>query len=158
MFNLLQLIIFIPILIGFTISSLVTRNNSFEKENEVKPFWQPPGYMFSIVWSILYLLNGYALYYVLSTYKNIPHKQLYIILSLFILQLTLENSWVIYSANLLKSNFNQLLILFVLVFTILTRILHFASLQMVFVSLLISLEIIWLIIAISLQAYNLKVC
>lgn len=154
----LYILIFIPLIISFTISYLFTNNKSFQKNNENKPFWQPPGYMFSIIWSILYLLNGYVLYLVICNKKYFTKINFYFIISLFILQLALENYWVIYTSKIDESDFKQLLILFILVFVILLRILHFSKLLLPLNSLLLCPEIMWLCIAISLQAYNIKKC
>jgi len=102
-----QLVIFIPLILGFVISYIFRNENNFNKDGETKPFWQPPGYMFSIIWSTLYLLNGFALYYVLTNYKGMEWNKLTIILSLFVLQLILENSWVIYTTQIKKVIFTN---------------------------------------------------
>jgi benzodiazapine receptor len=105
--KLLYLTIFLPLIIGFTISYLYTNDKSFEKNNETKPFWQPPGYMFSIIWSILYLLNGYALYTILCNSKKFNKVQFGIIILLFILQLVLENYWIIYTSQINQSDITR---------------------------------------------------
>jgi benzodiazapine receptor len=156
--KLLYLTIFLPLIIGFTISYLYTNDKSFEKNNETKPFWQPPGYMFSIIWSILYLLNGYALYTILCNSKKFNKVQFGIIILLFILQLVLENYWIIYTSQINQSDIYQLIILFTLIFIIILRVIYFSILLLPYIALLLSPEILWLSVAISLQAYNLKIC
>lgn len=51
-------IIFIPLILGFITSSFI--------DSEINglnlPNYMPPSYLFSIVWSALYLLMGYSLY------------------------------------------------------------------------------------------------
>lgn len=150
-------LIFIPLIISFTISSYFTTNSSFIKKDEPKPFWQPPSYMFSLVWSLLYLITGYVLY---NSYinKKISKNAFKWIIFISILQVVLENFWVIYTSYLKETDFNQLVILWILVFVILVKIGLLNVIGETNSALLSSLEIIWLSIAISLLAFNLKKC
>jgi translocator protein len=56
-----------------------------------KPSWNPPGNIFGPVWTILYLMMGYAFYRIWTTKTNIELKNWAI--GLFLLQLTLNFFW-----------------------------------------------------------------
>ncbi len=57
----------IPLAVG-GISGFLTRNGVKEfNANAVKPFFMPPGRLFPVAWTILYLLMGYAAYIVDTT-------------------------------------------------------------------------------------------
>ena len=56
-----------------------------------KPFFQPPGWLFAPVWTMLYLLMGIALYLVWS--KGLGHAGVKTALTVFMLQLVLNTLW-----------------------------------------------------------------
>lgn len=54
--------------------------NSKYENDDIKAYWQPPGYVFGIVWPILYLLFGFINYSyskAVNTDNNIVMKQSY---------------------------------------------------------------------------------
>lgn len=51
----------IPLLVGF-VSGLLSMSGIKMFDTLTKPFFAPPGFLFPIVWSILYLLMGYSSY------------------------------------------------------------------------------------------------
>ena len=51
----------IPILVGF-ISGIISMGGMKEFNSLVKPALAPPGFLFPIVWTILYILMGYSSY------------------------------------------------------------------------------------------------
>lgn len=57
----LYISLLIPLIIGF-LSYLFSRNGMIYYEYLQKPWFSPPGYLFFIVWTILYLLMGYSSY------------------------------------------------------------------------------------------------
>ena len=57
-------LIFIPLIIGFAIGMTSKPDEWYFKLN--KPALNPPGYIFSIAWSILYLLIGISYYLALK--------------------------------------------------------------------------------------------
>ena len=61
------LIIFMPIIIGFLIG-FFTKPDVWYKQLK-KPELMPPGYVFSIAWSILYILIGVSYYLALKNKK-----------------------------------------------------------------------------------------
>lgn len=61
------LIIFMPIIIGFLIGYFTKPDDWYKKLN--KPELMPPGYVFSIAWSILYILIGVSYYLALKDKK-----------------------------------------------------------------------------------------
>ena len=63
--------ILIPNIIGFLSSIIGKVSTEFDKFN--KPNWTPPGFIFPVVWTILYVLMGvssYLIYESDSPYKN----------------------------------------------------------------------------------------
>jgi len=58
----------IPLAAG-SLSTLLTQNNRKAFESIHKPFLAPPGWLFPVVWTILYILMGIASYLVLTSGK-----------------------------------------------------------------------------------------
>ncbi len=58
----------IPLAVG-SLSSLLTRNTMVAFESISKPVLAPPGWLFPVVWTILYILMGIASYLVLTSGK-----------------------------------------------------------------------------------------
>ena len=58
----------IPLAVG-GLSALLTRNNMEAFESISKPVLAPPGWLFPVVWTILYILMGIASYLVLTSGK-----------------------------------------------------------------------------------------
>ena len=54
-------IIAIPIIVG-AVSGFLTRNNVYIYDVLIKPPFALPNYLFSVVWGVLYLTMGIALY------------------------------------------------------------------------------------------------
>ncbi|MEE0966496.1 MAG: TspO/MBR family protein [Bacilli bacterium] len=59
--------ILIPLAVGF-LSALLTRNSMSTFSLLNKPLLAPPGWLFPIVWTILYILMGIASYLVYTSY------------------------------------------------------------------------------------------
>lgn len=81
-----------------------------------KPSWNPPGWIFGPVWTILYLLMGIALAYI--WHSNHPKKELAI--TVFIIQFILNLAWsfIFFHQRQIGIAFIEILILLVvLVFT-----------------------------------------
>jgi tryptophan-rich sensory protein len=67
------IIIFIPLIIGTTIGGIYGKKwNEDKYKNLKKPEYNPPNYVFGIVWPILYLLIGGIYSYALYDSKCIP--------------------------------------------------------------------------------------
>ena len=78
------LLIFLPIIIGMYIGYLYKSNwNDKKYKNLIKPKLNPPNYVFSIVWPILYLLIGISYYIALYNKKNFKYFILPIIALIF---------------------------------------------------------------------------
>ena len=83
----LLIYILIPLVLGAIVGFLSGSNDGYKEF--IKPVFAPPGIVFPIVWSILYILMGISAYIVAnsnSLYRNIALKNYYI-------QLTLNLLW-----------------------------------------------------------------
>jgi tryptophan-rich sensory protein len=84
--------IFSPIVLGLGSSALFIPKNQIPK---VRSKWNPPGWVFGVVWPILYLLLGYASYLVWQDKTGASDKQKSIgnILEKYIIHLVLLLLW-----------------------------------------------------------------
>ena len=83
----LLIYILIPLVLGAIVGFLSGSNDGYKEF--IKPDFAPPGIVFPIVWSILYILMGISAFIVASSnslYRNIALKNYYI-------QLTLNLLW-----------------------------------------------------------------
>ena len=82
-------VILIPLGVGY-LSSVVSPNMRAGFDSMKKPPLSPPGMIFPIVWTILYLLMGIALYMVITS--NVAQPKLWAIIA-FAVQLGLNFGW-----------------------------------------------------------------
>lgn len=77
--GLLPLIIcvLIPIAVG-GISSMLTRNAMMAFDSMNKPPLSPPGWLFPVAWTILYILMGFASYMIYTSYSDMRSTALII--------------------------------------------------------------------------------
>ena len=75
------------ILFSFILSFFV--ESRFE-ESDMKAYWQPPGYVFGIVWPILYLLFGYINYLSTLVFRSTKNN---IILNQSYIEAYLQTAW-----------------------------------------------------------------
>ena len=116
----LALAIALPLIVG-GLSAFLTRDAMFVFDSFKKPPLSPPGFLFPIVWTILYVLMGISSYLVYETeakagvivvFKNRT-------LVLYVVQLTFNFFWSIlfFKFALYKVAFVWLVILWILVFS-----------------------------------------
>jgi tryptophan-rich sensory protein len=135
--NLSFLIIFLPVIIGFAIGFFTRPDNWFKSLK--KPVLNPPSYVFSIAWFILYILIGVSYYLALKNKKFI-----YWIIPLLHLILNFSYTPIIFMyKRLLESSFIVLLTLLTL---IIVMVLFYSYKKYVSVYLLIP-YLLWLIFA-----------
>ncbi len=82
--------IFIPLAVG-GFSALLTMNSMDSFESINKPPLSPPGWLFPVVWTILYILMGIAAYLVFTSDK--PKKQINTALIVYGVQLFFNFLW-----------------------------------------------------------------
>lgn len=141
---------FIPVLIVFIIESVITYRGlcKFYEINPVR--WLPPGWLFGVVWIVLFILmtiGGY-LYYVSQSNED---KRINF-LSAFYVQLLLNFIWVVVffgSPSLMGGRFG-LLILFFLILINIYLIVEAASVNLWIMSFFI-VYIAWLVFAMCLN-------
>ena len=88
--SLLAICIVIPILVG-AISALLTRNSMMLFQTVNKPRFSPPGWLFPVVWTILYTFMGVASYLVLISEGDMEEKSQAI--SVYLYQLVVNFLW-----------------------------------------------------------------
>ena len=89
----LLIYIAIPLLVGGT-AALLTRNSMETFQTLNKPPLAPPGFLFPIVWTILYVLMGIASYLIASSQKN--REDIQNALTIYALQLAINFLWPIF--------------------------------------------------------------
>ena len=80
----------LPLLVG-AVAGLLTRNAMQDFDMLIKPPLSPPGWVFPVVWTILYVLMGYASYRVLTS--GADKKQIQSALTFYGVQLALNFLW-----------------------------------------------------------------
>ena len=102
----------IPLLVG--IIGTILGNTSMGYETINKPSFTPPGIIFPIVWTILYILMGISSYLVFKKEKNIKYLKIYFV------QLFFNMTWTLFFFNFKTYLFSfiWLLILLTLVIVI----------------------------------------
>lgn len=86
--------ILIPLAVG-TLSGFITKNSMETYEALVTPALSPPGYVFPIVWTILYILMGISAYIIFTTTDKNSKNALY----LYLVQLVVNFVWPIIFFN-----------------------------------------------------------
>lgn len=109
--------LFISLLISLgtgAVSSLLTPNVSEQYQTLYKPPLAPPGWLFPIVWTILFILMGVAAYLVYLS--DSPDKDT--ALRLYLIQLVVNVGWsvIFFRLNAYLLAFTWLLLLFFLVY------------------------------------------
>ena len=84
----------IPLAVG-SLSALLTQNSMETFNSIAKPSLAPPGWLFPVVWTILYILMGIASYLVLTSGK--PNDKA---LTTYVIQLVFNFFWSIIFFNL----------------------------------------------------------
>lgn len=82
------IIAFCVVIIVWLLSGILTMNSMEVYEELNKPFLNPPGYVFAIVWPILYLMMGLSFYFIINTDKDNKDA-----INSFILQLLFNFFW-----------------------------------------------------------------
>ena len=104
--------IIIPNILGFLGSILGNVKNGFN--DIIKPSFTPPGIVFPIAWTILYIQMGISAYLIEKTNDIGKNKAL----TIYYIQLILNASWTIFFFRLKYFLFSTILILIILILTI----------------------------------------
>lgn len=109
--NVLIFCIALPLAVG-VLSALLTRNGMQAFSELNKPRLSPPGWLFPVVWTILYILMGIASYLVITDRKATTAD-----LNVYILQLVFNFFWsiIFFGLELYLFAFIWLVILWILV-------------------------------------------
>ena len=143
-----ELLISIAISLGVgLLSTLITMNNQNIYDFINVPFFAPPGIVFPIVWTILYILMGISLYRVRvakgdKTKKESGYRA-------FSLQLIFNFLWSILFFNLKAYTFSAIWLAAFIIFIILT-IIYFINIDIVAAYLLVP-YLVWCLFALYLN-------
>ncbi|MCQ2548489.1 MAG: tryptophan-rich sensory protein [Lachnospiraceae bacterium] len=115
----------IPLLTG-GISALLTRKNMQLFDTLKQPPLSPPGWLFPVAWTILYILMGLASYYVYRHKKSEQNEEINSALRLYGLQLFFNFMWSIVFFNLkwYLFAFIWLMILWVMILVMTCKFMH----------------------------------
>ena len=102
----------LPIFVG-VLASLISRDSMAMFDMIINSKISPPGWIFPIVWTILYILMGFSSYLVLTSQKNINSA-----IKFYLLQLIFNFFWTIWFFNfqLYWFSFLWLIFLWILIF------------------------------------------
>lgn len=118
--NYLKIILFIiiPLVVGFT-SSIITKNSMMIFNIIKKPPLSPPGILFPIVWSILYIMMGISSYLVIESESKLKIKWIII----YSIQLIFNFFWsiIFFRFSLYYVAFAWLVILWVMVLALIVE-------------------------------------
>ncbi len=109
--------IIIPLAVGM-LSAFITKNAMFVFDNIKKPLLSPPGILFPIVWSVLYVLMGISSYMIYQEKDNANVKnEVKNLLIIYLVQLMFNFFWsiIFFKFAMYKFAFMWLIILWVLV-------------------------------------------
>lgn len=112
----LILSIAVPLLVG-GLSAILTRNSMADFENLQKPPLSPPGWLFPIVWTILFTLMGIASYLVIT--GNATRQEKKQAIQIYGIQLLFNFFWSIlfFNLKLYSFSFVWLVALLILIFS-----------------------------------------
>ena len=110
--------------------------------------YTPPGWFFSLVWSVLYLLMIISFYLIWSNSKCFPYCN---ILNLFILQLILNLSWTTIFFKYKKIRLSLIITICIFILTLIVSIKFYKINQTA--SYLLIPYLLWLLVAMYLNIY-----
>lgn len=115
--QLLIISILVPNIVGFIIGLLTSSNANYN--NFISPSFAPPGFIFPIVWTILYTLMGIS-YYLIFISHNKNKKNA---LDIYKIQLAVNYFWSIlfFNLNLKLLSFFWIILLIILVIIMIIR-------------------------------------
>lgn len=107
------------ILVPYILSALTQFIFPSDFDNNKKVFFQPPGYVFGINWTIIYLLLGFYLYLLISERDSNPY--FLFMLTVYLLNLMFNMMWTPV-VNTYKQYKNGIFIIALMILTTLTLI------------------------------------
>ena len=117
----------VPLLVG-ALSGFLTKSSMQNYQNFNKPVLSPPGIVFPVVWTILYILMGVSAYIIYNS--NAAKKEKSEALFLFFLQLIINFFWSIlfFNLNLIFISFLWIILLLAVVIFMVISFLKISSL------------------------------
>jgi benzodiazapine receptor len=100
------------------LSALLTKNNMSVYSSLIQPPLAPPGFIFPVVWTILFILMGISAYLVAVS----PSEEKTSALTIYGVQLVINFFWSIFFFNLKNYTFSFLWLLLLLVFIVIMTV------------------------------------
>lgn len=100
------------------LSALLTKNNMSVYSSLIQPPLAPPGFIFPVVWTILFILMGISAYLVAVS----PSEEKTSALTIYGVQLMINFFWSIFFFNLKNYTFSFLWLLLLLVFIVIMTV------------------------------------
>lgn len=90
-------LILLPLVVG-VVSTLLTGNQMESFASFEKPPLSPPGWLFPVAWTILYILMGVAsiFFFLVDRRKKVPIKETKVLRGLYIAQLVFNFFWTLF--------------------------------------------------------------
>lgn len=88
--------VLLPLLIG-GISAAISSQGMAEYRNMIKPPLSPPAWVFSVAWTVLYIMMGLASYFILTADTELRNKAMS--LTFYMIQLVMNFMWSIIFFN-----------------------------------------------------------
>lgn len=82
----------LPLVLGMISGWIATKGPYIERQRSARVSFQPPGWVFSVAWTVLYVLMGWSLFRLLSLSKSIQKRARWVFI-LFWLQLGANVIW-----------------------------------------------------------------
>lgn len=89
--------LFIPLLVG-AVSAALSRKGMLLYGDMQKPPLSPPPWVFSVAWTILYLMMGFASYYIIVSETDMRAKAMALVI--YSIQLAMNFMWSIFFFNM----------------------------------------------------------
>lgn len=127
----------IPLLVG-CFSALLTMDDMKAYETLRRPPLAPPGWLFPIVWGVLYVLMGLASYFVMTTHTSVLGK--WIAMSFYYTQLLMNFFWPIlfFTYSRYTLSLVWLFVMWVLIFVCMLKFFRIRKIAGVFMGVLLT--------------------
>lgn len=140
-----------PQLIGFLGAISTQTGLSSWYQELIKPFFNPPSWLFGPVWTVLYLFIGLVFYFLYKD-KRVSWKTKKVLMVLFLIQLVLNGIWTPIFFGM-QNLFWGMVVIVVLDVVLLTLLYKFRNLRLDLITLLWAPYALWVLFATLLNVF-----